>query len=856
MGSITNFTGVAFPPPQLAGLTKDPPATPPLVASLQATPRSAMLGGQHNASMPASALAAAIAQSVPAPARTSSWSVSAPDAQAVAHISAEEAAASSALFDRLDPGGSGFLDGATCKGVLVQSGLPTAELRRIWDLADLSHDGRLDRHEFAVAQHLIRLRRAGCELPAALPPALRDPAASTPAASATATALGTDRGPASVSARYQLSYSQPNTPALTPAAFVTPGARTAEAPGMAGPAQHVRQALFRPPGRPPDPADAALGGDAAFSLADYARFAALFAALDADQDGFISGLEARGVLTKSGLPNAELRKVWELADMTADGRLDQHEFAVAQILVAARQQGHALPETLPASLRAPPPRGADGAAGSATAFPLPLLHEPSPAASPAISALSARSAAGAATLSRASSMSSARGSLSRGDGRGGAATDPFASSAAAYTQHAAEFAELDADQDGFISGLEARGVLTKSGLPNAELRKVWELADMTADGRLDQHEFAVAQILVAARQQGHALPETLPASLRAPLSLDRSVPLPLPSPRSSPTRGPEPTQGDVPALSAAPAVEVVAAAPVQMPPNVSHESPALLAADMAPVGAGATRGGEKEMAAMQPAAKQTAATAVPVSGWTSFDATDGLSVADSSPRSVDGLAAQQHSPADEMPDAQQRSSPAVPAAHFTPLAVTDAFADLVTETLQPSPPHQDPPPGLLPPQSPLAAAAAPADSAAPLFDPGADPFGSVPSGAPAGWAATDGAGASAAVVAEEWDPFGSATLEPLAPCGGAVVEPFPTGSADAATAEATAGQGRIDMNTPPERAPAAPAEARAGDGRCSLTLALELADVSTPRPCSQSTAQQPPAPQGGYSRRAARCSGA
>jgi len=627
MGSITNFTGVAFPPPQLAGLTKDPPATPPLVASLQATPRSAMLGGQHNASMPASALAAAIAQSVPAPARTSSWSVSAPDAQAVAHISAEEAAASSALFDRLDPGGSGFLDGATCKGVLVQSGLPTAELRRIWDLADLSHDGRLDRHEFAVAQHLIRLRRAGCELPAALPPALRDPAASTPAASATATALGTDRGPASVSARYQLSYSQPNTPALTPAAFVTPGARTAEAPGMAGPAQHVRQALFRPPGRPPDPADAALGGDAAFSLADYARFAALFAALDADQDGFISGLEARGVLTKSGLPNAELRKVWELADMTADGRLDQHEFAVAQILVAARQQGH-------------------------------------------------------------------------------------------------------------------------------------------------------------------ALPETLPASLRAPLSLDRSVPLPLPSPRSSPTRGPEPTQGDVPALSAAPAVEVVAAAPVQMPPNVSHESPALLAADMAPVGAGATRGGEKEMAAMQPAAKQTAATAVPVSGWTSFDATDGLSVADSSPRSVDGLAAQQHSPADEMPDAQQRSSPAVPAAHFTPLAVTDAFADLVTETLQPSPPHQDPPPGLLPPQSPLAAAAAPADSAAPLFDPGADPFGSVPSGAPAGWAATDGAGASAAVVAEEWDPFGSATLEPLAPCGGAVVEPLPSSSLDSSSERASAPPGR------------------------------------------------------------------
>ncbi|KAJ1496309.1 hypothetical protein T484DRAFT_1606884, partial [Baffinella frigidus] len=69
------------------------------------------------------------------------------------------------VFDSLDAGGSGQLDGNTCKNVLVQSRLETADLRKIWDLADVTHDGKLDRLEFAIAQHLIRMRQQGLELP-------------------------------------------------------------------------------------------------------------------------------------------------------------------------------------------------------------------------------------------------------------------------------------------------------------------------------------------------------------------------------------------------------------------------------------------------------------------------------------------------------------------------------------------------------------------------------------------------------------------------------------------------------------------------------------------------------------------
>ncbi|KAJ1899725.1 hypothetical protein LPJ66_001921 [Kickxella alabastrina] len=48
-------------------------------------------------------------------------------------------------------------------------------LSKVWDLADVNHNGKLSREEFAVAMHLINLRLAGGEIPDTLPPMLVPP---------------------------------------------------------------------------------------------------------------------------------------------------------------------------------------------------------------------------------------------------------------------------------------------------------------------------------------------------------------------------------------------------------------------------------------------------------------------------------------------------------------------------------------------------------------------------------------------------------------------------------------------------------------------------------------------------------
>ncbi len=74
-------------------------------------------------------------------------------------------------FHALNPV-DGKLSGSVVKPILVESELPVAELGLIWGLADLTRDGYMDADEFAIAMHLIKLRKAGVELPKMLPETL------------------------------------------------------------------------------------------------------------------------------------------------------------------------------------------------------------------------------------------------------------------------------------------------------------------------------------------------------------------------------------------------------------------------------------------------------------------------------------------------------------------------------------------------------------------------------------------------------------------------------------------------------------------------------------------------------------
>ncbi|CAJ1346824.1 unnamed protein product, partial [Effrenium voratum] len=78
-------------------------------------------------------------------------------------------------FETIGPTAAGKITGAQAKNILEQSKLPSKVLHAIWNLADVDKDGALTLSEFALAQHLIKMKLAGQDLPASLPPQMLPP---------------------------------------------------------------------------------------------------------------------------------------------------------------------------------------------------------------------------------------------------------------------------------------------------------------------------------------------------------------------------------------------------------------------------------------------------------------------------------------------------------------------------------------------------------------------------------------------------------------------------------------------------------------------------------------------------------
>ncbi|XP_046907996.1 EH domain-containing protein 4 [Hypomesus transpacificus] len=70
---------------------------------------------------------------------------------------------------------NGKIAGVNAKKEMMNSHLPNTVLGKIWKLADCDKDGMLDDEEFALAQHLIKVKLEGYELPAELPSHLVPP---------------------------------------------------------------------------------------------------------------------------------------------------------------------------------------------------------------------------------------------------------------------------------------------------------------------------------------------------------------------------------------------------------------------------------------------------------------------------------------------------------------------------------------------------------------------------------------------------------------------------------------------------------------------------------------------------------
>ncbi|RWS27641.1 intersectin-2-like protein, partial [Leptotrombidium deliense] len=91
--------------------------------------------------------------------------------------------------------------------------------------------------------------------------------------------------------------------------------------------------------------------------------------------------------------------------------------------------------------------------------------------------------------------------------------DPYLITPDQKSKYESQFMRLQ-PVNGLITGDQAKGLFLQSGLPPSVLAKIWELADVDADGRMDVNEFCIALHLIALKLKGVDPPITLPQSLR------------------------------------------------------------------------------------------------------------------------------------------------------------------------------------------------------------------------------------------------------------------------------------------------------------------------------------------------------
>lgn len=113
-----------------------------------------------------------------------------------------------------------------------------------------------------------------------------------------------------------------------------------------------------------------------------------------------------------------------------------------------------------------------------------------------------------------------------GDGSGFPPEEVWIISDEQRDYYAAQFAQLQSDPEGLLAGPVARTFFEKSRLPVSELRRIWQLADITRDGALSLQEFYVAMHLVVLRRNHVPLPDVLPPSLSIPLVMHTTVAAP------------------------------------------------------------------------------------------------------------------------------------------------------------------------------------------------------------------------------------------------------------------------------------------------------------------------------------------
>ena len=195
----------------------------------------------------------------------------------------------------------------------------------------MRQEGQLGLTEFIIAMHLLLSFKNGSlrALPQTLPAGLYEAAARRGA-------------PRNVSGSRPPSGAAPAS--AIPRQFTGPGAQRMATPPPRSPY-----------GQTPVSSTPAVSDQWTITHPDKAQFDQVFSTVDTAKRGFITGEQAVGFFSRSGLPEEALAQIWDLADINSEGQLTRDEFAVAMYLIRQqkRDSTYTLPHTLPANLIPP-----------------------------------------------------------------------------------------------------------------------------------------------------------------------------------------------------------------------------------------------------------------------------------------------------------------------------------------------------------------------------------------------------------------------------------------------------------------------------------------------------------------------
>ncbi|CBN77331.1 conserved unknown protein [Ectocarpus siliculosus] len=333
------------------------------------------------------------------------------------HMSDAQKTGYTNVFDKLTKGKpEKKIGGKQAATMLAKSGLSKTDLGHLWAMADADRDGKLSRHEFAVAMHLAA-RAVGTPalaLPSVLPPCLAAASATenegnregdgrvaaaeeagsvvlVDDTSSVVSSLGYPEGLSDVDSETggdAASGTRDNAPEKATgeeekgrqeskkgvASSDPVPARTDEMPEkMTG---MTKKALDEDHARGQKDKKEAVAGDGEgegsaktrssseekekeggseyrMSDQDAARYDKAFNKLVKGKGVTLGGKEAAVVLAKSGLGKRDLGRLWAMSDVDRDGALSRMEFSIAMHLVScSAKKGLPVPRALPESLGA------------------------------------------------------------------------------------------------------------------------------------------------------------------------------------------------------------------------------------------------------------------------------------------------------------------------------------------------------------------------------------------------------------------------------------------------------------------------------------------------------------------------